>query len=101
MRFLKVPIRYLEKPQSGLIFAYDNRFWEITEDDCLLFYNGSQPQCNSNESIVGCLKHPTHSIGFIKNIYVPCTYDGDVDLSMFIGREGVKEIEIEIPQKAD
>jgi hypothetical protein len=101
MRFLKVPIRYLEKPQNGLIFAYDNRFWEITEDDCLLFYNGSQPQCNSNESIVGRLKHPSHSICFIQNIYVPCNHDGEVDLSMYMGKEDVNEVEIEIPQKGD
>jgi len=37
--------------KNGFYELYKNRFWTVTEDNCILFYKDRAPQCNSNKSI--------------------------------------------------
>ena len=54
-KHVKVPIKEVvdfEKIIEGDNYCYVDRWWHVTEDDCILFYNGFSPQCNSHKSII-------------------------------------------------
>ena len=74
--FKKVPILEATSipDKNGFYELYKNRYWEVTEDDCILFYKGISPQCNSNKVIVeGLLKKnifPNSRAELIENVWV-------------------------------
>jgi hypothetical protein len=47
----KVKIADVEKPKSGLLDCYMDRWWVVTPDDEILFYQKCSPQCNADEGI--------------------------------------------------
>lgn len=55
-KFTKMPIKQLVNPrQSGYFYHMLDRYWPITDDDCVIFYGPARspyasPQCNSNQS---------------------------------------------------
>ena len=52
--YLKVPIDEILMPLQDRI-CYNPRYWLVTEDNCVLFYNGHSPQCNTNYQIAQTL----------------------------------------------
>jgi hypothetical protein len=52
--FKKVPITKLTAipENNGFYELRKNYYWVVTEDDCVLFYKGSSPQCNSSKAVV-------------------------------------------------
>ncbi len=52
--FRKVPIKKLTAipEKNGFYELRKNYYWVVTEDDCVLFYKGSSPQCNSSKAVV-------------------------------------------------
>ena len=52
--FKKVPILKLTAvpEKNGFYELRKNFYWVVTEDDCVLFYRGSAPQCNASKAVV-------------------------------------------------
>jgi len=70
----KVPISEATKVPKldGFYNLIANRYWAVTDDDCLLF-NGTSPQCNSNESIVQrfAVRYAATKVVFIEAVWIP------------------------------
>ena len=49
-KYLKIPISEIEFPACGYV-CYPESYWLITDDNCVIFYNGISPQCNTNYKI--------------------------------------------------
>jgi hypothetical protein len=49
--FTKVPVAKLTTPRNGLECRV-NYWWAVTDDDCVLYYKGHSPQCNSDIRVV-------------------------------------------------
>ena len=60
-RFKKVPLAEITNPQkSGPLWPMKDRWWAVTEDDCVLIYThrgSNSPQCNTDRAIVEQLKY--------------------------------------------
>ena len=48
--YTKVPKSEVITPKNGYICML-NRYWYVTDDDCVLFY-GDSPQCNQDKRIM-------------------------------------------------
>lgn len=77
-RFVKVPISDVTTPDSnGTYELMKDRWWAVTEDDCILFYGsrGRSPQCNSNKAIVEHIlsaeNHPGVKAVFLTHVWLP------------------------------
>lgn len=75
--FVKVPIDEAVKipDKGGLYELLTDRWWAVTEDNCLLFYEkGMAPQCNSNKLIVDKWSRfsgrPATTPVFIKAVFI-------------------------------
>jgi hypothetical protein len=53
MKFQKIKISDATKEpkDDGVYCLMTNRFWLVTDDDCILIYRGYSPQCNRNKQI--------------------------------------------------
>ncbi len=49
-KYTKVPKSELTTPKNGYVCML-NRYWYVTDDDCVLFY-GESPQCNTDRRIL-------------------------------------------------
>lgn len=71
MRLLvKVPIKEATTPTDGSR-VYANRYWTVM-DECILFWRGFAPQCNSNEDIAKKVRdklYPECDVRFFEVIY--------------------------------
>jgi len=75
--FTKIPIDEAIKipDKCGLYELLTDRWWAVTEDNCLMFYGkGRSPQCNSNRAIVDKWsrfeERPPTTPVFIKAVFV-------------------------------
>ena len=67
----KVPITTAIMPFDGAM-VIANRWWTVI-DNCILFYRGRSPQCNSEEAVSRCLTkklYPGADCIFIPIVYV-------------------------------
>jgi hypothetical protein len=76
--FKKVPIAEASQLPEEWQFCeiLRNRYWVVTEDECLLFYQrggGNSPQCNSNEAIAAHIMKSTRNPG-VKIVFIPVVY---------------------------
>jgi hypothetical protein len=55
--------------REGLFCVYKNRYWKV-DKDCIMFYDGTSPQCNSNEQIMSRYDSK-FEVRFIETIYIP------------------------------
>ncbi len=50
-----------------------NKWWCISEDDCVLYYRGYTRQCNSDKIIAECLvsnsDHPAVRVELLENVW--------------------------------
>jgi len=75
--FTKTPIAEATQiPTKGqFVQILRDRFWAVSEDDCILTYKGSSPQCNDNEGIVERIikgdHHPGVKVQFIPLVFLP------------------------------
>lgn len=67
--YTKYPISEAFIPKEGLCMIYDNRWWSI-EEECLLFFRGVSPQCNSNKSIAERFDKEKE-IRFLERVFIP------------------------------
>lgn len=78
--FLRVPISEITRPKDGRQTLM-NRYWIVTENNEVLFYKKTFPQCNSREDITNSLltRFKIHSdpiftnakVKFIKLAFIP------------------------------
>ena len=69
--FKRVPVSEIITPKAGRI-CYGGSWWQVTENDEVLFYKGISPQCNMNKSIVERLKGPLcKEVRWIEMTYLP------------------------------
>lgn len=71
-RWRKVPLEKLKTPRGGAI-CYTDTWWIVTPDNCVLFFRGFSPQCNSNEAVAKYLRerlHPTCTVEKIEVAYL-------------------------------
>lgn len=96
--FLKVPIENILSPltNGGCNFTIlKNRYWNVTKDNCVLFFKGYSPQCNINKSIVerNCPKNT--GVKLIDLAYIPTkhysTGGHDYDVKKISNNEWFKE----------
>jgi hypothetical protein len=84
--YIKFPIsKATEPPQDGACWIYRDRFWLVV-DECILFYMGRSPQCNSQESIVARLNltKDAGEIRFIPLVFVPMSEKADgMDIDVY------------------
>ena len=81
--FKKVPIiEAINIPTSrGDYTLVKNRWWCVTEDDCILYYRHYSRQCNNDrditEDIMASDKHPGVKSIFLENVWEKhyCRYD--------------------------
>jgi hypothetical protein len=75
--FKKTPIAQATTlPETGeFIHVIRDRYWAVTDDDCILAYKGYSRQCNSNEGIVQRLissdRHPGVKVVFLPLVFLP------------------------------
>ena len=50
IKYLKIE-DHLEPKTTGLYQIYVDKYWIVTEDNCIMLYNNSSYQCNSSEKI--------------------------------------------------
>ena len=80
--YRKVPIEKASAipNKNGFYRLYKNHYWHVTEDNCVLFYLGSNhksysPQCNLSKTMVqrytekGMYPWKTHA-EFIENVFI-------------------------------
>jgi len=68
--YKKYPIKKALSPVNGLFYNYTNRYW-LVKDDCLLFYKGTSPQCNTNRTIVEKINKSRFSIQYFESVFIP------------------------------
>jgi hypothetical protein len=66
--WLKVPIAQLTSYRPGYVCKAP-AYWAVTPDECVLFWRGRSPQCNTNVAVVKHL-HPELEARFIEQAYV-------------------------------
>ena len=77
-KFTKIPIAEIIKiPNDGeTVQLYKNRWWAVTEDDCILLFKEHSYQCNTNinimERVLQSKTHPGVKVQFIETAYIPC-----------------------------
>jgi len=74
--YTKVNIEKVTVPpaRGGFFQHFANRYWAVTKDDCIMFYKGENPQCNSNKSIVehiGKEKQWFKEARLLEHVYIP------------------------------
>lgn len=74
-RFKKVPIDKATKmPGNGFWEVFKNKYWAVTEDNCILLFRGRHPQCNANEKLVESAvknkEHPATKIIFLSYVFL-------------------------------
>lgn len=83
--FIEVPVSEFTKPRTGMFNVFVDYWWEVTKDDCLLFFRGgykrsdlyTSPQCNKDERIARSLSEKFRGLPFeievkqIPIVYVP------------------------------
>jgi hypothetical protein len=80
--FTKTPIAQATTlPETGeFIHVMRDRYWAVTDDDCILTYKEHSHQCNANEGIVQRLImadwHPGVKVVFLTRVFFPhnCHY---------------------------
>lgn len=61
--------------KDGFYKILRNRYWQTTDDDCILLYKGFSPQCNKHKSIVESImkkqtKSPATNIKFLDKVFL-------------------------------
>lgn len=51
-RYTRIPIDEIKDSPSGIVQCIKNHWWCVTEQNEVLLFKGSTPQCNSNKAIV-------------------------------------------------
>jgi len=79
--YAKIPIdKATAIPSEGGFYQlYKNRYWHVTEDNCILFYLGHNhksysPQCNHNKKIIEhyAARYPWKTRAeLIENVFAP------------------------------
>jgi hypothetical protein len=73
-KFTKMPIdRLIDPKQAGYFYHMTDRYWPVTEDDCVIFYGNarspySSPQCNSNRAIASRFRNHLPKDYHIKDV---------------------------------
>lgn len=71
--YIKYPISKATKPpQDGLCRVYSDHYWLVI-DECILFYRGFSPQCNSDRRLCElCKELPDSDVVLLSQVFVPC-----------------------------
>lgn len=52
-QYLKVHVDTIQHPpDAGMLHHWRDRWWAVTEDSCVLMYEGKWPICNTNPEVV-------------------------------------------------
>jgi hypothetical protein len=68
--FKRLKIEEAIKPKNGLTETFLNRYWVVTQDNEILFYRGTSPQCNGDGDIANRLNYKDCTIQFIPAVFV-------------------------------
>lgn len=73
--FKKIPIRSATAlPKEGIFEVVSGYWWAVTEDDCILIYDGFSRQCNRDKRVVDYLikntDHPGVVAKYIETVYL-------------------------------
>ena len=77
MQYQKVPLSTATKvpEKTGFYCLIREHWWAVTEDDCILLFDGHSPQCNRDKRIVDrLLKHKNQlavEVKYIPEVFLP------------------------------
>jgi hypothetical protein len=64
----KVPLEDIKTPKTNKM-CVGQRFWAVTDDNCVLFFKGHSPQYNHSEAILKRIR-PDCRVEYIEMAYV-------------------------------
>jgi len=75
-KYLKIKLADIltARMDDGCLMVMTNRYWEVTPDDCVLFYRGVSPQCNIYKNITEQFRNEDCRVEFIPVAYIKCEW---------------------------
>lgn len=77
LRYTKIPINKVNgsPEKSGFYHLIRESYWAVSDDDCILMFNGTSPQCNKHKSIVERIieqvRSPATKIEYLAEVFLP------------------------------
>lgn len=70
-QYVKVHMHTIQlPPDAGMLHHYRDRWWAVTEDNCVLMYEGKYPQCNVNREIVKHVISPQNGPKVVGEVFI-------------------------------
>lgn len=71
--FTLIPLEEATQPKGGLFKIYEDYYFFVTEDNCILKYRGYSLQCNKNKQILESLLKDYEDVEIrqIRFVYIP------------------------------
>lgn len=72
-RFTHIPLDEVTQPKGGLFRIYENYYFFVTKDNCILKYKNYALQCNTNKHVLEIMlpNYKDVEIRLIPFVYIP------------------------------